>query len=570
MPKGGIAEVKARLNIADVVGRYVNLKPAGGRLMGPCPFHSETKPSFSVNSEEGFYYCFGCQASGDVIDFFSRLNGLEFKEALAQLADEAGVELSAGKEESPGETVKRRFKKRIFDMNSLALRHFAENLRRPAGEIAREYLKNRGVSGEIARDFALGYSLDDWHGLERLLTSRGFDLDEGVRAGVLSSNERGNVYDRFRGRLMFPIIDLSGRTVAFGARTLTGDDPKYLNTSETEVYTKGDHLYGLNQARKHMTRSRTGLLTEGYTDVLSLHQFGFGNSCGVLGTSLTENQVKRLAGFCSRVDLVFDGDDAGRKAAIRSAEMVIARGLDCKVVLMPEGEDVDSLLQAGGAEAFEKFRHDAPEGMDFCVRTVRETFSPKEVMDWAAKFLRGLAREDLVAFFIPRIATGLGISERELRAGLKRGKSAARREKGIDNGPVRQEGPDCYRLGFFIRNPEYIGEAADKELWRILQNEWARSLWDKMVETGASEDTLPILTEPEKRFWIQSRLVDGETPEKTKKIWQGILEELEMANRRERLKTIREALRKAQEDGDEAEIMRLLKERKEISGRLDE
>jgi DNA primase len=570
MPEGGIAEVKARLDIADVIRRYVDLRMAGGRLMGACPFHHETKPSFSVNPEEGFFYCFGCQASGDVIDFYGRLNGLEFKEALAQLADEAGVELKAGSGESPRESEKRRFRKRIFDMNSLAMRHFAENLRMAAGEIAREYLKDRGVSGEIARDFALGYSLDDWRGLERLLASKGFGRDEAAEAGLLVKKDPNKVYDRFRGRLMFPIIDLSGRVVAFGARTLTGDDPKYLNTSETDVYTKGDHLYGLSQARKHMTRSRTGVLTEGYTDVLSLHQFGFGNACGVLGTSLTANQVKRLAGFCNRVELVFDGDDAGRKAALRSAEMIVTRGLDCKVVLMPEGEDVDSLLQARGAEAFEKLLDEAPEGMDFCLRTVRDTFSPKEVMDWAGKFLRDLAREDMAAFFIPRIAAGLGLSERELRANLKPGRNVVRRERGAGSEDQKHEGPDCYRLGFFIRNPDYVGKAADKGLWRILQHEWARSLWDKIVETGVNQDTLPHLTEPEKRFWIQSRLVDGETPEKQEEIWRGIQEELETVKRREKLKSIREALQKAQDENDEAEIMRLLKERKEISGRLDE
>lgn len=569
MAVGGIAEVKARLDIGEIVRRYVDLRMAGGRLMGPCPFHNETKPSFSVNPEEGFFYCFGCQASGDVIDFYSRINGLDFKDALAQLAEEAGVELKAAPGDSPREAESRRARKRVFDMNGLALRHFASNLRMAAGEAARGYLKERGVSGEIARDFALGYSLDDWHGLERALLSKGYSKDEAVLAGLLVKNERGSIYDRFRGRLMFPITDLSGRVVAFGARTLTGDDPKYLNTSETEVYVKGDHLYGLSQARKHMTKSRTGILTEGYTDVLSLHQFGFGNACGVLGTSLTANQVKRLGGFCRRMDLVFDGDEAGRKAALRSAEMIITSGLACRVVLLPDGEDVDSLLQSSGAGAFENLLDQAPEGLDFCMRTVRDTFSPKEVMDWAAKFLRDLAREDMAAFFIPRIAAGLGLSERELRAGPRPASAPTMRTRSAQGGTVRLEGPDCFRLGFFIRNHEYVGKAADRDLCGILEHDWARSLWNKLAQAGDSKPPQD-LTEPEKRFWIECRLAERESPEKQDEIWTGILEELQMAEKRERLRMIRDALRKAQDEHDEVEITRLLRERKEISGRPDE
>jgi DNA primase len=556
---GGITEVKARSDLADVVRRYVDLRMAGGRLMGVCPFHHESKPSFSVNPAEGFFYCFGCQASGDVIDFYSRINGLEFKEALAQLADEAGVELKAAAKKDPAAAEKHKRRKDIFAMNGLADEHFRRCLRHEAGKTAREYLKGRGVSGEIARDFALGYSLDDWHGLEKVLAAKGFSREAAVEAGLLSMNESGKIYDRFRGRLMFPIQDLTGKVVAFGARTLTGDDPKYLNTSETPVYTKGEHLYGLAQARRHMARSREGMLTEGYTDVISLHQFGFSNACGVLGTSLTAKQVDRLAGFCRRVDLVFDGDDAGRKAALRSAEMILTRGLSCRVVLLPEGEDVDSILHGKGAEAFARMAENAPEGLEFCLKTVRDEFAPKEVMDWAGKFLKDLAREDMAAYFIPKLASGLGLLEAELRRGLRPGARAA--QSGSSQAPAggTAAGPDAFRLGFFIKNPEYIGKAADKDIRSILKSEWAKALWDKLADPD-EDDVVSTLNESEKRFWIQCRLEERSEPEEQEKTWNDILDELQVAGAGRRRKSIREALMRAQAARDEAEIQRLNQE----------
>jgi DNA primase len=300
-------------------------------------------------------------------------------------------------------------------MHQAAQEYFRRMLNQPAGEVCRQYLRRRGMNADMVTGFGLGASPDDWQGLANFLKSRGYTPEQGVQAGLLSQNERGKIYDRFRARLIFPIQNLSGQVIAFGGRVVTEGEPKYLNSSDTPIYKKGEHLYGLFQARQAMTRSKRAILTEGYMDVLSLHQFGYKDACGVLGTALTQDQVKRLAGFCSRMDLIFDGDTAGRKAALRSAEMILQYGVACRVVLMPDGEDVDSLLQDGGRDRLDACFNLAEDGLDYCLRTVQEAYAPREIVGWANGFLSGSADNGLRAFYLPRVAKGLGMAEADLR-----------------------------------------------------------------------------------------------------------------------------------------------------------
>lgn len=423
--RSAVREIKSRLDIVELIRRYVELRPAGGRFMGPCPFHHETKPSFSVTPASGdgngFFYCFGCQERGDAIDFYSRINGLEFKEALERLATETGVDMGKfGTSDSPQQREERAFKKLYLEMYEWAKRRFRMNLNDASGADCRKYLQNRGINSDLARAFDLGFAKPGFDDLRSFLKSRGFSEEKAAEAGLLSKNERGKIYDRFRNRLMFPIRNLARQVIAFGGRVMSADDePKYINTSDTSVYTKGDHLYGLDQARRAVIQARRALLTEGYMDVIALHQFGWEMSCGVLGTALTANQVKRLAGFCAHVDLVFDGDSAGRKAALRSAEMLLAQGMDCRVVLLPQGEDIDSLLRSQGKEAFESLLDAADDGLSFCLAEVRGR-APREILAWSKEFLGKLENPGFVAFFLPRLAQGLGMDESALRreAGL--------------------------------------------------------------------------------------------------------------------------------------------------------
>ncbi|WP_428569714.1 MAG: DNA primase [Solidesulfovibrio sp. DCME] len=569
---GTVAAVKARADIATIVGRYVNLRPVGGRLVGPCPFHQETKGSFNVHPDKGFFHCFGCQASGDVIDFYCRINGLEFREGLERLAAEVGVDVGQARRD-PKAARRRQDRDACLAMHELADRYFRHVLGTPAGQPARGYLARRQVSPEMVEAFALGVSPAGWQGLADVLRSRGFTEEGGVLAGLLSAGQNGRVWDRFRDRLMFPIRDGGGRVIAFGGRTMGDGEPKYLNSAETPIYTKGQHLYGLYEARPHMAKSRRAFLTEGYLDVITLHQFGYGDACGVLGTALTPEQAKRLSGFASRVDLVFDGDPPGRKAALRSAQMFLTLGGGCRVVPLPDGEDVDSLLHAAGREGFDACLSRAEDGLAFCLRVVREAFSPREIAAWSVEFLGGLADEALRAVFIPRVASGLGLAERELRLSLGQAVAKGRRQP-VAAAPAKAQGfdiapRDAELLAFAVRRPDYLPALLEADAAAALSSDAARDFLARLAagDQGGLETRLDTA---QAAFWAKAQFEPAESDEQAAAIFEGIRVFLHESRASDRRRALTDAVRRAQERGAYEEVLRLLGELQALSGRGDE
>jgi len=571
--RSGVEAVKARINISDIVRRYVDLKPVSGRYMCACPFHQETKPSMSVNDEEGFFYCFGCQASGDVIDFYGRINGLEFRESLEQLAAEAGIELSHVPHD-PHAAERKARRQLLIDMHEESAKWFQRNLSMASGDFCRKYLIDRGMIQEMFDKFRLGYSPDDWHGLDNFLKTKGRNPDQGVDAGLLSKNDKGNIYDRFRGRLIFPIQNLSGKVIAFGGRIITDGEPKYLNSSDTPIYKKGDHLYGLNLARSTMTRTKRAILTEGYMDVISLHQFGYTDSCGVLGTALTSDQVKRLAGFVSRVDLVFDGDGAGRKAAMKSSRMILLQGVACKVVLMPDGEDVDSLLQEKGADGFEACMTEAPDGLTFCMNTLRSDYAPRDIMAWAKSFLSDLSDASLRAYYLPRLAAGLGLSEADFRrdAGAmppprntqqqpqQTPPPQQQQQQQLAMGVGKDDKVDRDLLQFPIQYPDYVTELNNRGFDRILRTEWAKALWMKLTQSQQGQ-IQSLLNDQEKSFYYRCReemranVLSGRG---LLNEWNHICHKITSGQKKMDERQLTEAIRQAQASGDTKRTMELL------------
>ena len=560
-----IQMLKQRLNIVDIVRRYVPLRQASGRHMGLCPFHQEKTASFSVNEAEGFYYCFGCQAAGDVLDFYMKINGVEFKEALEQLAAEAGIELKTFRPD-PEHDERQQLKRQCLDMHAEAQAYYQRNFSQVTGDAARAYIRRRGTSPEIVAAFGLGASPDDWHGLMNHLGAKGYSPEQGVVAGLLSKNEKGNIYDRFRGRLIFPIQNLSGQVIAFGGRIITEGEPKYLNSSDTPIYKKGEHLYGLHQARQAMTRSKRAILTEGYMDVLSLAQFGYADSCGVLGTSLTVDQVKRLAGFCSRIELIFDGDTAGRKAALRSAEMILHQGVACRVLLMPDGEDVDSLLHKQGRDGLEKFFEQAPDGLDYCLDTVRTSFAPREIVAWATGFLGLLSDNALRAYYLPRLADGLGLSEADLRRyGAAKGPAGASPEpmRPAQGGRARRpmgmdDVSDKKFIAFSIVYPDYIPHLAKRGLHNCLSTEWAKAFWQKLF-LQKFEDVYQGLSDEDKAFW-RSTLENQHqfSGEDLAEHWESLCAWIEKQRKEMMRKDLMQKLGAAHAAGDEAEVRNIM------------
>ncbi len=345
IPDEVIDEVRAATDIAEVIGEHLPLRPAGKRLKASCPFHTEKTPSFMVNPETQMFHCFGCGTGGNVFTFLMRQNGLTFPEAVEYLAGRVGIRLpERGARRDPSVVG-------VLDALEAAARLFEKNLwERQAGEEARRYLKDRGLTEETARAARLGLAMPGFDNLRNRLASD-FDLNTLVKAGLLVDRDGGRPYDRFRNRLMFPIVQPGGRPVAFGARSLDAQEPKYLNSPESSVYKKRQILYGLASARRALMESGVAYIVEGYMDVLSLVQAGLAGTVAVSGTALSEEQATLLARHAKQVVLFFDGDEAGRRAARRSLPALVGAGLGVRVVLMPEGEDPDTVAQEGGAGA---------------------------------------------------------------------------------------------------------------------------------------------------------------------------------------------------------------------------
>lgn len=344
-----VSEVVSANDIVDIVSGYVRLKRSGNSYMGCCPFHREKTPSFHVSGDKQLYHCFGCGAGGSVIQFVMNAEGLDFPDAMKFLADKAGIRLP---EDSQGtrDDEKYKRKQKIYEMNRDAAIFFRECLLSKEGEKAQDYLKKRALSGKTVASFGIGYSPKGWDGLLKYLKSKGYDRSLMVEAGLCIQNEKGHVYDRFRERVMFPIIDVRGNVIGFGGRILSGDGAKYMNSPESIVYDKGKNLFALNIAKK----SDRGhyILVEGYMDVISLHQAGINSAVAGCGTALTREQARLIAK--SPVYLCYDSDEAGMKACERAAEIFKEFDTKIKVIEIPDGKDADDFIKKHGAEAFEE------------------------------------------------------------------------------------------------------------------------------------------------------------------------------------------------------------------------
>lgn len=348
IPPSFIQDLLARVDIVDVVGRYVQLKKGGQNFLGLCPFHGEKSPSFTVSPSKQFYHCFGCGAHGSAIGFLMEHRGLGYVEAIRELAQQAGLQVPEAAERGSDASGKVRA---LTDLLKQAADYYRAQLKDSPAAI--EYLKGRGLTGATAARFGLGYAPDGWQPLRAAVAN--YEDPRLTEAGLVIADE-GKRYDRFRGRIMFPIRNPRGHVIGFGARILGAGEPKYLNSPETPVFRKGQELYGLHEARDAIRQAGRAIVCEGYLDVIQLSQAGFAEAVAALGTAVTSAHVGALLRATDHVIFAFDGDAAGRKAARRALEAtmpVIADTKRASFVLLPEGEDPDSLVQAGGAAAFE-------------------------------------------------------------------------------------------------------------------------------------------------------------------------------------------------------------------------
>ncbi len=402
LPPEFINEVKEKNDITDVIGGYVTLKRSGRISKGLCPFHSEKTPSFMVYGDTSSFYCFGCQTGGDVVTFISKIENLDYIEAVKFLANRAGMTLP---EEGRYDGLSH-MRMRIREQNREAGRFFYRALYSPAGKQALAYFHTRGLTDEIIRRFGLGWSPDGWDELVRHLNGLGFKRDEILAADLGFNNKSGRLTDRFRNRVMFPIIDLQGNVVGFGGRRFTEDafGGKYVNTGDTLIYKKTNHLFAMNLAKNSKTREL--ILCEGYMDVIALHQAGFTNAVAALGTAVTQPQAKLLHRYADRVVLSQDGDEAGQKSIARSIPIMKAEGLDVRVLTLTGAKDPDEFIRRFGPERFKRLLEGSSNDIEYSLTRISGKYDIS-TDDGRLHFLREACE----------YLSGLGSLEREVYAG---------------------------------------------------------------------------------------------------------------------------------------------------------
>jgi DNA primase len=524
-----IERVRESADIVEVVSAHTDLRRQGERFVGLCPFHEERTPSFSVKPAEGFYYCFGCEAGGDTIKFVQEKEALSFPDAVEALAERYGVEVER-EQEDPRAEQRRRHRARLGEALQRAAAFYEATLwGTDKAAKAREYLEGRGFTEDTLRAFGVGFAPSAWDSIVAAGQRAGFSLDELRAVGLVQKGQKGGYYDAFRARITFPLRDVRGRTIGFGARATTPDQkPKYKNSAEGELFHKSRALYGIDRARGAIARGGRAVVVEGYTDVLALHQAGIEEAVAVMGTAITSDQLKQLGGYAEEIVLALDADRAGREAMLR-AQRVAGGGVRLLVVAMPEGEDPAELLAAeGGEERFRRLLADAVELPVFHARAILadadlETPTGRdraldEVVPVLAAMGETITRQELVSEIADRLDTEPALIGRRLGAAGPPVPGAARerRAPAADVGeprprppgrrPTAEERREAAFLAMCIAKPDAGREYVSRIGEQHLVGEHARSALPWLKEhLDAPLEGLP--REDERLFAVISRLV---------------------------------------------------------------
>ena len=466
-----IQRVKEESDIVEWIGRYTKLEKKGRNYMGLCPFHTEKTPSFSVQPEKGYYHCFGCGAGGDVIKFLMEKEGLGFIEAVEKLAEDLHIDLKP----SFRDTAADKKRERMVAMNREAALYYMEILSRNPYSL--DYLKNRGIGQDMILAFGLGFAPAGGDQLLGHMTAKGYGEKELFEANLLSYNEeRNHYYDRFRNRLIFPIIDRKSRVVGFGGRVLDDSLPKYLNSSDTLLYKKSRELYGLNRVMKVSDRERI-LLVEGYMDVISLHAAGIGYAVASLGTSLTREQARIIKRYGKQVFICYDGDKAGQAATDRAIEVLLTEDIRPRIVVLDGGKDPDEYIRDYGKIAFEGKLNRGLSSVEFQVQNLEKNYHLEDAAS-LSEFLKGVTgilskvkspvERDV---FANKFAETYGVKPESFEAEFRRGQ--ARRPKEVKKKPEtdRQEGLWLSLLQYGLEDKDFFAIIEKKDQWKYVADE---------------------------------------------------------------------------------------------------
>lgn len=581
-----VEEIRARADIVEIVGEHIALKRTGKSYRGPCPLHGGDGPNFAVDPDRGIFKCFVCGEGGDVFGFLMKHLGLEFPTAVRQIGARVGIEVPDrdDQREDPHAALR--------STVAFAAEWFEKQLETPAGQMARDYLDSRGISLDTAREYRLGFAPDEWRALRTAAHGHGIDDAILLELGLLATSERADEpYDRFRGRLMFTILDMRDRPIGFGARILdpASDAPKYINSPESPIFHKGEELYGLNWARHVIRREGFAALVEGFTDVMALHRAEVRVAVAGLGTAFTKQQAERLSRYTDRVYLLYDSDTAGLKATFRTGDVLLAGGIHPLVVTLPDGEDPDSLVRKRGPAAIRELLDDAVDVLERKLQILRRegyldrVEGRRRAVDGLLSTLRAVRDPALRDIYLDRAVEGLGVRRdtlvHEIARSDRRASTRPRaRERpahvgpGNDMRPTRSSDAAGGRAEhdlalLFVRDPGLAHRAAALGLSgeSFLNTSW-REVFEYVVGKGERAETEPDWSglSPETRGLVVTLIEDSVDLNNPEEVFGVAVRRLLFRRQRERMREIDRELALA----DAEQQRRLLREKQELAAEL--
>ncbi len=578
IPEEKINEVRQRASIIEVVSDFVSLRKTGKNHLGLCPFHSERTPSFTVNEEKGIFHCFGCGAGGNVFNFLMRASQMSFPEAVRATAKRYGVHLPT-RELSEEEKHRRSLRGKLFEVNETAADYYHRTLTSlKEGEEGRQYFAQRGISEEAIREHRLGFAPAGWDSLVLFLQKNGTPLNLAETVGLILPRKEGTVpsgrpgfFDRFRRRVMFPIISEGGRVLGFGGRIVVEDKgegelppPKYMNSPESPIYSKGQTLYGLNAAKGFIREKGNALIVEGYMDLLSLYQAGFRNGVASLGTALTSSQLQLLGRYAREAFLIFDADESGEKATQRSLDLFLQEGISAKVVTLPAGYDPDSLIRKEKAERFEQALAEALPLVEYLFQQALRRHGSgsvegkvrivREIIPALSRLPDPLERN----LYIERIALRLGLKESQVRDQFRRGEPVEAESEKLPSAAPRGPTHERVLLQLMILNPAVITrvqEAMGKEGFSDLRHQ---KLARRLLELGEGREEIDIqeflsgTEEEDLRDLVSELLLEEESVVDPDRMLEDCLRKVKLSRIRQEIQRVDEEIRqRSREKKDE-------------------
>ncbi|HPQ80321.1 MAG TPA: DNA primase [bacterium] len=581
-----LADIKDRISIVGYIGERVPLKRAGRNYKGCCPFHNEKTPSFNVSDEKGIFHCFGCGEGGDVIAFAMKFDGLSFSEAVRHLAGRAGIEIPANLDpkEAAREEESSRKKRYMLRINEIARDWFASRLSdENVGAKARRYLQGRGISEEIWKQHFLGYADNSWEMLSAHLAAKGAPVSCAAELGLVKKRDGGGHYDFFRNRIMFPIISARGEVLGFSGRALDGDEPaKYINSPDSLIYHKSNCVYGLNRAQGAIRTADCAVLVEGNIDLIALHQAGLENVVAPLGTALTAGHVRLIKRMTRNITVVFDGDEAGRRAAARALEVFLAEGVSPRVAPLPGGEDPDSLVKKEGAEAFRKRLAAAPPLFEYFVeRTIESTGGDSAgrsaAMGAIVPMLRALTDPAERGIYVRHVARRIDVAESAVESAVKSGRMPA--SVVGKQAPQMQDKtpPSAERMlaELMISRPESADRIFDELSPDDFADPWCKTVANLVYRFRGENRGLKLADVMEgvedAELSLQLRQIAMEGERIADEDVADLIADCTAAIRRRpslaRLEELNDEIRRAENEGDDARLMKLLEEKGALATR---